>query len=164
MSDEWRLALTLAVPAFGALLGSWVGARLALRRFREERIFDRRLEWIERVQRAAKEAYDAWGVIYVHHQMGKAPDQSALDAQQQRMAEFTAAASLVRLYGSIAVRAQLQPIMDHFGQHGRDMVAKMVAGAPRSEVAALMHAQMKILLDVSNIVTDHGRKHLGIRD
>src|SRR5690349_9931073 len=40
------------MPAVTALLGSWAGASFALRRFKEERAFDRRLEWYERTHQA----------------------------------------------------------------------------------------------------------------
>jgi hypothetical protein len=43
---DWTTQLVgVAATALSALLGAWVGARLALSRFKEERSFDHRLQW-----------------------------------------------------------------------------------------------------------------------
>lgn len=44
--------LTVLVPALTALVGAWVGARLAFQRVTKERAFDRRLEWYEEMHSA----------------------------------------------------------------------------------------------------------------
>jgi len=42
------LSLTMVIGLLASLLGAWLGASFALRRFKRERRFDRRLEWLER--------------------------------------------------------------------------------------------------------------------
>jgi hypothetical protein len=43
--------LASLIAAFAALMGSWVGARVTLLRSMEERAFDRKLDWYERMIR-----------------------------------------------------------------------------------------------------------------
>jgi len=44
-------AAKLLLPALTALVGAWLGAQMALGRFKRERAFDRRLDWYERMAR-----------------------------------------------------------------------------------------------------------------
>jgi hypothetical protein len=43
---------TILAALIAAFLGSWVGAQVALSRFKKERAFDRQLDWYERMIRA----------------------------------------------------------------------------------------------------------------
>jgi hypothetical protein len=45
------LLLQALLSATTALLGAWLGADIALSRFKRERAFDRRIDWYERVIR-----------------------------------------------------------------------------------------------------------------
>lgn len=51
--EEWIVTLA---PALTGLLGAWVGASVALRKFKRQRGFDRRLDWYERTIRAMQRA------------------------------------------------------------------------------------------------------------
>ena len=46
---------TVFAALFGGTVGAWFGARLALNRFKQERAFDRRVEWYERIARAIQQ-------------------------------------------------------------------------------------------------------------
>lgn len=53
---SWSTVGTLAGPALAALVGAWVGARFALRRFKKERAYEHRIDWYRDTLRAANEA------------------------------------------------------------------------------------------------------------
>ena len=46
-----NIAIGLVTTALSALVGAWLGARIALSRFKREKAFDRRLEWLVRALR-----------------------------------------------------------------------------------------------------------------
>jgi hypothetical protein len=46
--------ITAVMSALGALIAAWVGTRLGLRRFRQERAFDARLEWHRKLAETTK--------------------------------------------------------------------------------------------------------------
>ena len=54
-SAAWQPLATLGAAFVAALLGSWGGAEFAMRRFRRERAFDRRLVWSEQMARRLAE-------------------------------------------------------------------------------------------------------------
>ena len=66
-----RLSIDLGgalLAALAALLGSWAGARSALDRYKQERAFDRRLQWYETAHRALAEARKQF--YQLHHALG----------------------------------------------------------------------------------------------
>src|SRR5438067_4914721 len=52
MTEAVATVLAALIAAFAAFFGSWVGAQVALSRFKKERAFDRQLDWYERMIRA----------------------------------------------------------------------------------------------------------------
>ncbi len=54
MSISIDSVLTAALSAVSALLAAWFGTQLGLRRFRQERSFDARLEWHRKLAETAK--------------------------------------------------------------------------------------------------------------
>lgn len=54
-TSAWQPLATLGAAFVAALLGSWGGAEFAMRRFRRERAFDRRLVWSEQMARRLAE-------------------------------------------------------------------------------------------------------------
>jgi hypothetical protein len=65
---------TILGPLLTALIGGWMGGRLALGRFKRERAFDRRLDWCERAYRSLYRA--SWKLEAASHQLkrGKRED------------------------------------------------------------------------------------------
>jgi hypothetical protein len=54
--------LSVLLTTLSALLGAWVGAHIALRRFKKERAFDKRLQWHDDVIQALYEASNTLSV------------------------------------------------------------------------------------------------------
>jgi hypothetical protein len=54
MNIPLETLFTAAMSAVGALLAAWVGTQLGLRKFRQERAFDARLDWHRKLAETAK--------------------------------------------------------------------------------------------------------------
>lgn len=151
MTIDGELVLRLLLSALAALGGAWLGARVALARYRSERSFDRRLEWIERAHQATKRAYDATAALAAEfNKAAPSPPTAVFHRSKEAVSELTEVLSLAELYGSDKLVSDLQPVYEHYRLRIRGGVS-----------SPSFNGQLAALKAIGKVLVNHGRRHLG---
>lgn len=148
----------LVVTALTAFLGAWVAAYLALGRFREERAFDRRMEWYDRALRLTREAFAVTGAAQWDVLHGRQHENELTERSQAAVSALMGEIVLSHLYGSEKLTQELRA-------HTRALRAQQIAfnATPAGNPAPVAKAFDPILLELLEMeqtIARHGRRHL----
>lgn len=148
----------LAVTALTAFLGAWLAAYLALGRFREERAFDRRMEWYDRALRAARDAFAATGAAQWDVQHGRERENELTEKSQKAITALMGEVVLSHLYGSEKLTIELRAHSRRLRAHQIGFNA--IPGADSSRLALAFDPILLELLEMEQTIARHGRRHL----
>lgn len=154
---SWAGILELAAPAVAALGGSWVGARLALRRFKRERAFEYRLEWYRQTLRAVNHVHRSFQMAALATRRGlhEEAGNKLRDANDGVM-EALELTHEAKLFAAKSTVAALQEAERRVGEiHVPEQTSTTENIIQKSERLA------EIFHEVSNTIAADGRKHLG---
>jgi len=126
MTDPTGSLITPVMSALGALIAAWVGTQLGLRKFRQERAFDARLEWHRNLAETAKALWNRTRA-FAAFRRGGTPTEAALPLVSElgNLAfKFQELAELASLYATkrthVAIRdvlAQMQGAAKPFAKY-----------------------------------------------
>lgn len=80
--------VTAGLSALGALVAAWAGTRLGLRKFRQERAFDARLEWHRKLAETAKILQNRTRALKAFQRGGTPPEVALPLVQELRQLAF----------------------------------------------------------------------------
>ena len=159
--------LAALIAAFAAFLGSWVGAQVALLRFKKERAFDRQLDWYERMIRVLHHMALRIDVAVTFKDDPKTSREDlteAWDKVQRAHIELETFASEAPLYGSQDVAKRARSISEEV----QKVAEKTEAFDPVNH--KLNKRQMQLIIDLANNLREaskplalEARTHLRIK-
>ena len=149
-----QFLLTLAA----ALIGTWIGARIALDRFRKERAFDRRMDWHDRALRSARRVFQA--AADAEHAIRQGNDDTPF-AEERAAAtrELGAVLNEGRMYASDTEFKLVTLIATHLAQH-QAAVNKLKAEAERDVMAELLDLETQMLGTLQISIAAYGKRLL----
>lgn len=154
---SWTGFLELAAPATAALGGSWVGARLALRRFKRERAFEHRLEWYRQTLRAVNRVHRSFQMAALatrrglHEEAGK-----KLRAANDAVMEALELTHEAKLFAATSTVKALQKAERRVGE-----IDVPEETSTTQNIIQKSERLAEIFKEVSNIIAADGREHLG---
>ncbi len=146
--------MTALVTALSALLGAWVGARVALDQFKKERAFDTQLEWYRDAVRLLFNARRELSALIYESEIGQDPTAEALDRMVAAPAKAAEQADTGHLFASVAAIEALRGAAAAFDRRRdpRQMTTEENLAALRLIVSAYTDSAEKVAAE--------GRRHL----
>jgi hypothetical protein len=157
-----------ALTAAAGFIGSWVGARLALSSFKQQRAFDKQLDWYERADESLQEVIEKievaltfqeqkgtpaahlkgnWGAVQsAHLRIDRIASQAALFASPDASEQISSAAMLVQ---EVADKTEAFDPLDIKEGKKRDEALELIGSLPDQ----LREMQKQLIIEA--------RRHLG---
>lgn len=132
------MTAAVVLPAIAALIGSWLGAGLALERFKKERAYELRARWYaEMVDSIQKLHWELNKALRHEENEDISRAQATFEAARPLVDQFTYTMSAGDLYGRPASRAALRKAQDSTNQLGAFRQQLEGMGVPNARPAIL---------------------------
>jgi hypothetical protein len=164
MSPTTATILSALIAAF---LGSWVGAQMALTRFKKERAFEKQLAWYEQMIRALHFLAERIEIASTFQDEEGTAHERLVDVWQQVQGahvDLEAAINEAVLYGSVEAAKRCARIAKKVQDVADETEAFDLANHP--EVVSKLPLIDKLpseLLQTAKPLAQEARRHLGIR-
>lgn len=154
---NWSAIAEIAGPALAALVGSWVGAEVALRRFKRERAFKYRLDWYRQTLRAVNRVHRSFRLAALATQQGH-HGEAGTELRQANDA-LIEAFKLTREASLFATESTVNAL-----QNARKRVGEIEAPDQTSTKQNIIDRSSQVaevFEDVADTLAKDGREHLG---